>query len=83
MLYHDTKDIMLVMARLGHKSITSTQIYVKLLQGHGKEEYVSKVASTLEETETLIETGFEYVTDMKTGQITYKIFRKKKPWQPS
>jgi len=83
MLYHDTKDIMLVMARLGHKSITSTQIYVKLLQTGNRDEYVSKVATTIEEAETLIETGFEYVTDMKVGQMVYKLFRKKKPWRPS
>lgn len=83
MLYHNTKDIMLVKEKLGHRSITSTQIYVQLLQGHRKEEYVSKAATTLEEAETLIESGFEYVCDMKTGQTTYKLFRKKKPWQPS
>ena len=83
MLYHDTKDIMLVMARLGHKSITSTQIYVKLLKTGNRDEYISKVATTLEEAETLIESGFEYVTDMQIGQMSYKLFRKKKPWRPS
>jgi len=83
MLYHDTKDTILVMNRLGHKSITSTQIYIKLLKTKGKEEYVSKVATTLEESQALIESGFEYVTDMKQGQMTYKLFRKKKPWRPS
>lgn len=49
MLCHNTKDIVLVMNTLGHKSITSTKIYVKLLQTGNKDEYVSKVASTLEE----------------------------------
>lgn len=83
MLYHDTKDIVLVVNRLGHKSITSTQIYVKLLQTRGKEEYVSKVATTLEEPKNLIESGFEYVTDMKIGQMTYKLFRRRKPWKPN
>jgi len=82
-LYHYTKDIMLVKERLGHKSITSTQIYVQLLQGKGKEEYISKTATTLEEAQTLIESGFEYVTDMQFGEMTYKLFRKRKPWQPS
>jgi len=83
MLYPDTKDIMLVMARLGHKNTISTQISMKLLQGHGKEEYACKAATTLEEAETLIENGFEYVTSVQTGQMTYKLFRKKKPWRPS
>lgn len=82
MLYHSTKDIMLVKDRLSHKSITSTQIYVQLLQGKGKEEYASKVATTLEEAQTLIESGFEYVTDMQFGEMAYKLFRKRKPWRP-
>ena len=77
------KDIILVMNRRGHKSITSTQINVKLLQTQGKEEYISKVATTLDEAQALIESGFEYITDMKHGQMTYKLFRKKKPWRPS
>lgn len=83
MLYHYSKDIMLVMERLGHRSITSTQIYVKLLLGKGKEEYISKVATTLEEAQTLIESGFEYVTDMQIGSTSYKLFRIQKPWRPS
>jgi len=83
MLYHYTKDIMLVKERSGHKSVTSTQIYVQLLQGKGKEEYISKTATTLEEAQTLIESGFEYVTDMQFGEMIYKLFRKRKPWQPS
>jgi hypothetical protein len=71
------------MNTLGHKSITSTQIYVKLLQTGNREEYVSKVALTLEEAQNLIENGFEYVTDMQIGETTYKLFRKRKPWQPN
>jgi len=83
MLYHSTKDIVLVMKTLGHRSITSTQIYVQLLQTGSKEEYVSRTATTLEETQSLIETGFEYVTDMKIGETAYKLFRKRKPWKPN
>ena len=30
----------------------------------------------------LIEQGFEYVTDTKIGEMTYKLFRKKKAWRP-
>lgn len=82
MLYHHTKDIMLVKQKLGHRSITSTQVYVQLLQGHGKEEYVCKVATTLGEAQTLIESGFEYVTSMQLGQTAYQLFRKRKPWKP-
>ncbi len=38
---------------------------------------MSKVATTLEEAQTLIESGFEYVTDMQIGSTTYKLFRKR------
>jgi hypothetical protein len=82
MLYHNTKDIILVMNRLGHKSITSTQIYIKLLQTGNRDEFASKVATSLEEAQALIENGFEYVTDMQIGEMTYKLFRKRKPWKP-
>lgn len=82
MLYHHTNDIMLVKQKLGHKSITSTQIYIQLLQTSGKDKYISKVATTLEEITKLIEQGFEYVTDTKIGVTTYKLFRKKKAWRP-
>ena len=78
-----TKDIMLVKQKLGHKSITSTQIYIQLLQTSGKDEYSSKVATTLEEMKKLIEQGFEYVTDTRIGETTYKLFRKRKAWRPS
>jgi len=83
MLYHSTKDIMLVKQKLDHKSITSTQIYVQLLQTSGKDEYDSKAVTTLEDMTKLIEQGFEYVTDTKIGETTYKLFRRKKVWQPS
>ena len=45
--------------------------------------YVRKVATTLEEAQILIESEFEYVTDLQFGQTTYKLFRKRKPWHPS
>ena len=82
MLYHHTKNILLVKEKLGHRSITSTQVYVQLLETSGKEEYISKVATTLEEMKKLIEQGFEYVTDTQIGETTYKVFRKKKAWRP-
>ena len=43
-----------------------------------KRNKFQKVATTLEEAQSLIEDGFEYVTDMKIGEMTYKLFRKKK-----
>jgi hypothetical protein len=82
MLYHDSKDIILVMNTLGHKSITSTQIYVRLLKTDNREEYTCKTATTLEEAQTLIEAEFEYVTSRQIGETTYQMFRKKKSWRP-
>jgi hypothetical protein len=39
-------------------------------------EYLVKVAQTVEEACTLIEVGFEYVTDVDNA----KLFRKRKRW---
>jgi hypothetical protein len=49
----------------------------------GKEEYVSEVTTTIEEMKKLTEQGFEYVSETQIGETKYKLFRKKKPWQPS
>jgi len=82
MLYADTKDIVATMQRLEHRSITSTQLYTHLVKGHQRDEYTFKAGITLEEAQALIETGFEYVTDIKQGGTIYKLFRKRKPWKP-
>jgi hypothetical protein len=73
MEYHKTKDILHVMRVLGHKNIKNTLVYTQLVD-FSEEEYVSKVAWTLEETCKLIEAGFEYVCAFENG----KIFRKPK-----
>jgi len=76
-LYHKTKDILFVKKMLGHRSLKNTLIYIDLERAiYGdpeSDEYVVKVASTLEEACRLIEKGFEYVTEMEG----YKIFRKR------
>ena len=73
MEYHKTKDILHVMQLLGHKNIKNTLIYTQLVSFKDN-EYVCKVAKTLEEATQLIEAGYEYVTDMNG----YKLFRKRK-----
>ena len=82
MLYANTKDILATMQRLGHRSITSTQLYTQLIRGHQRDEYTFKAAIASEEAQTLIESGFEYVTDLKQEETIYKLFRKRKPWKP-
>jgi integrase len=72
-LYHRTKDILLVKSELGHKSLTSTLVYTHLIS-FKDDDYVCKVAKSIEESTSLIESGFEYVTDFETA----KLFRKRK-----
>jgi len=73
MEYHRTKDILHVMRVLGHKRIQNTLVYTQLVD-LSNDEYVSKVAKTVQEACQLVETGFEYVTEIDD----LKIFRKPK-----
>jgi len=73
MLYHRTKDILYVKEMMGHKNIQNTLIYTHLINFSG-DEYVVKVAKTVKRACELIESGFEYVTEMNRA----KIFRKRK-----
>jgi len=73
MTYHRTKDILYTQRQLGHRNIKNTLVYTHLIQ-FASEDFVCKVASTLEESCKLIEAGFDYVTDMDS----VKIFRKRK-----
>jgi integrase len=74
-LYHETKDILFVQRRLGHKSITNTLKYVHLAETYfGKEddEYVVKVAENIEQALPLIEAGYVEASDFNGVKI-YKI----------
>ncbi|MCW4040222.1 MAG: tyrosine-type recombinase/integrase [Candidatus Bathyarchaeota archaeon] len=71
--YHKTKDILHVKKLLGHKNIQNTLIYTHLVD-FKSDEWVCKVAQSLEEAVELVEAGFEYVTEVE-GK---KIFRKRK-----
>jgi integrase len=72
-LYHKTRDLLLVKTELGHKSLSSTLVYTHLIS-FKDDDYVCKVASSVEEGRMLIENGFEYVTDFEH----VKLFRKRK-----
>ncbi len=77
MLYHETKDILHVMAFLGHRKIDNTMKYVQLEQALFQDlndEFVCKVAKNIEEASILIEAGFEYVTEIDGC----KLFKKRK-----
>ena len=77
MLYAKTKDILLVMTQLGHKSLEHTRIYTHLLP-FKEEEYVSKAVAlgtptTLKECIELAESGFTKFTEIDGYQIFRKI----------
>ncbi len=74
MEYHKTKDILYVMKLLGHKSIKNTLVYTQLIDFPQDDEFVCKVAKTVQEASQLIENGFEYVCSMDYS----KLFRKRK-----
>ncbi len=62
------------MKLLGHRNIKNTLIYTQLIKPGNNEEYVSKVARTIDEAKVLVEAGFEYVCDVEDA----KLFRKRK-----
>jgi len=73
-LYDRTKDILLVMQRLGHKKIETTMLYTQLITYDENEEYTCRTASNVKEATELIEAGFQYVAD-KDG---FMLFKKRK-----
>jgi integrase len=73
MEYHRTRDILHVMQLLGHKSIRNTLVYTHLVD-FGGDEFVCKVAKNVDEAKSLVESGFDYVTDVDS----MKLFRKRK-----
>jgi len=73
MEYHKTRDILYVMKVLGHKNINNTLIYTHLVEFQD-DEYVTRVAKTIDEDRELIEAGYEYITE-RDG---IKIYRKRK-----
>jgi integrase/predicted RNA-binding Zn-ribbon protein involved in translation (DUF1610 family) len=58
MEYHRTKDILHVKERLGHKSVSTTEIYMHLIDFED-DDFYSATASTVEEARKLAESGWE------------------------
>jgi len=71
MLYHKTRDILLVQKRLGHRNIQSTLLYTQLITFEG-DDFHSATAETVNDVKQLVEAGFEYVCDVEG----VKVFRK-------
>jgi integrase len=76
MEYVRTKDILHVKEMLGHVNIQNTLKYIHLANAVSnlEDEFACKVAKTLEDAKALIESGFEYVTELDG----VKLFRKRK-----
>jgi hypothetical protein len=76
---HRTKDILYVKKILGYKSIQNTLKYIDLdanLFAIVDDQFIVKVATSVQEACKLIETGFEYVTGKYNDGR--KIFHKRK-----
>jgi integrase len=73
MLYYQTKDILYVKWFLGHKRLENTLVYTHLVNFEGS-DFACKVAKSIKECTSLIEQGFEYVTEFDA----VKLFRKRK-----
>jgi integrase len=75
---HKTKDPWHVKLLLGHKSIKSTETYIHyekmIYQSEANDQFIVKVADTLEDAVKLMEVGFEYHAEVEG----HKLFRKRK-----
>ncbi len=77
MFYHQTKDIIYVQRFLGHRSIMNTMKYIQYEEAYFKkeaEQYICKVAKTVEEAIPLIEEGYTQASEFDG----IKLFRKPK-----
>jgi len=73
MLYAKTRDILYVQQQMGHKTIETTLIYTQLLNLKD-DEWICKTAHNIKDATQLIESGFEYITEIDG----IKLFRKRK-----
>jgi integrase len=72
--YCKFQDIKRTQYLMGHKHSSTTDIYTHLLDNGEENEFTCKTASNLKEATQLIESGFQYITEMDG----VKIFKKRK-----
>jgi len=63
MEYNRTRDILDVMQFLGLRNIKTALMYTQLIS-FATDEYTCRVAKDVEEAKALIESGFDYVTEI-------------------
>ena len=75
-LYHETKDILLVKSKLGHRNIANTMVYTRLVEWEQPNNWIVRRPQTTQEEDELVEAGFEYVRYDERMQPP--IYRKRK-----
>lgn len=70
--YDQTKDILLVMQKLGHKKIQTTMLYTQLITFSEEDEYTVKTATNIKEATDLLEHGFTYIQEIDGIRIYRK-----------
>ena len=74
MLLKKTNNLVLVQQKLGHKDIRKTLIYAQIVDVLEDDCYSCETAETVDQAKRLVESGFEYVTEMDG----IRLFRKRK-----
>ena len=68
--YHQTKDPYYVQHLLGHKALSSTEVYINidhaLFEAGANDQFTVRIAQEPEEIKELLEAGFEYVCQKDT-----------------
>jgi hypothetical protein len=75
-LYHETKDLLLVQSKLGHRNIQNTMVYTQLVEWDQPDQWNVRRPTTSKEEDELIEAGFEYVRF--DDKLNMPIYRKRK-----
>ena len=74
-LYESTKDILFVQRQIGHRSLSNTVRYTRMVNFDADDEFIVKAAKAKTDAEPLIEAGYQYVVTTPEG---YMLFRKRK-----
>jgi len=72
--YHRGAKLIEIKEMLGHKTLKTTLVYTYLMKHTEKDEYVSRATRSVKGARALIESGFQYITEMDG----LKLFRKRK-----
>jgi integrase len=70
-LYHQTKDLLYVKEKMGHRSITSTMKYTHLIS-FDSDEWIVKIAESREELVRFLEKGFDLIGEFQDKKVLRK-----------